>query len=187
MNQLSEPYLKDFAVGQMFGSERLRIDGERALAFAAEFDPQPFHLDEAAAPRSIFGGLAASGWHTDCGDPVAEANWPGLAFWVRQPLVAAQRSQSRFGEDPAQAGPYAATSKAFNAIQASQIESDGRPRARPIGERFRSPATTRLPKRSWRIFSINSGSTSGTLVRLPEGGGSRRTHLPIACRLIPPS
>jgi acyl dehydratase len=34
---------------------RLRIDGDRALAFAAEFDPQPFHLDEAAARRSIFG------------------------------------------------------------------------------------------------------------------------------------
>src|SRR5258705_6407239 len=64
MNQLSERYLEDFAVGQTFGSGRLRIDGERALAFAAEFDPQPFHLDEAAARRSIFGGLTASGWHT---------------------------------------------------------------------------------------------------------------------------
>jgi acyl dehydratase len=64
MNQLSEHYLEDFAVGNTFGSGRLRIDGERALAFAAEFDPQPFHLDEAAARRSIFGGLTASGWHT---------------------------------------------------------------------------------------------------------------------------
>jgi acyl dehydratase len=58
MNQLSERYLEDFAVGQTFGSGRLRIDGERALAFAAEFDPQPFHLEEAAARRSIF-------WRTD--------------------------------------------------------------------------------------------------------------------------
>ena len=64
MDRLSERYLEDFAVGQTFGSGRLRIDGERALAFAAEFDPQPFHLDEAAARRSIFGGLTASGWHT---------------------------------------------------------------------------------------------------------------------------
>ena len=64
MNQLSERYLEDFAVGQTFGSGRLHIDKERVLAFAAEFDPQPFHLDEAAARRSIFGGLAASGWHT---------------------------------------------------------------------------------------------------------------------------
>jgi acyl dehydratase len=64
VDQSNERYLEDFAVGQTFGSGRLRIDGERALAFAAEFDPQPFHLDEAAARRSIFGGLTASGWHT---------------------------------------------------------------------------------------------------------------------------
>ena len=51
-------------MGQTFGSGPLRIDKERTLAFAAEFDPQPFHLDEAAARRSIFGGLTASGWHT---------------------------------------------------------------------------------------------------------------------------
>ena len=64
MNQLSGRYLEDFAVGQTFGSGRLRIDKERIFAFAAEFDPQPFHLDEAAARNSIFGGLCASGWHT---------------------------------------------------------------------------------------------------------------------------
>jgi acyl dehydratase len=64
MNQLNERYLEDFAVGQTFGSGRLRIDGQRALAFAAEFDPQPFHLDETEARRSIFGELTASGWHT---------------------------------------------------------------------------------------------------------------------------
>jgi acyl dehydratase len=64
MRVMSERYLEDFAVGQTFGSGRLRIDMERILAFAAEFDPQPFHLDEAAARRSIFGELAASGWHT---------------------------------------------------------------------------------------------------------------------------
>ena len=64
MSQLSGRYLEDFAVGQTFGSGRLRIDKERTLAFAAEFDPRPFRLDEAAARRSIFGGLTASGWHT---------------------------------------------------------------------------------------------------------------------------
>ena len=64
MDQLNERYLEDFMVGQTFASGRLRIDGERALAFAAEFDPQLFHLDEAAARRSIFGGMTASGWHT---------------------------------------------------------------------------------------------------------------------------
>jgi acyl dehydratase len=64
MNRLSGHYLEDFAVGQTFGSGRLRVDKEQIFAFAAEFDPQPFHLDEAAARHSIFGGLAASGWHT---------------------------------------------------------------------------------------------------------------------------
>jgi acyl dehydratase len=64
MNQLSGRYLEDFAVGQTFGSGRLRIDRERIVTFAAEFDPQPFHLDEAAARHAIFGGLSASGWHT---------------------------------------------------------------------------------------------------------------------------
>jgi acyl dehydratase len=61
---MSERYLEDFAVGQSFGSGRLRIDKERIKAFAAEFDPQPFHLDEQAARASIFRGLAASGWYT---------------------------------------------------------------------------------------------------------------------------
>jgi len=57
-------YLEDLAVGQKFGSGRLRVDAERIKSFAAEFDPQHFHLDEAAARDSIFQGLAASGWHT---------------------------------------------------------------------------------------------------------------------------
>jgi acyl dehydratase len=64
MNQLSERYLEDFAVGQTFCSGRVRIDKEQIFAFAAEFHPQPFHLDEVAARHSIFGGLVASGWHT---------------------------------------------------------------------------------------------------------------------------
>jgi len=57
-------YLEDLAVGQIFRSGVMRIDAERIKAFAAEFDPQPFHLDEAAAQDSVFRGLAASGWHT---------------------------------------------------------------------------------------------------------------------------
>src|SRR5215831_15150133 len=61
---MTERYLEDFAIGQAFGSSKIRIDKERAKAFAAEFDPQPFHLDEEAARRTIFHGLAASGWHT---------------------------------------------------------------------------------------------------------------------------
>ena len=61
---MTKRYLEDFAVGQTFGSGRLRIDKERITRFAQEFDPQPFHLDEAAARATIFRGLAASGWHT---------------------------------------------------------------------------------------------------------------------------
>jgi acyl dehydratase len=57
-------YLDDLRVGQRFASGTYRMDEDRMKAFAAEFDPQPFHLDEAAAELSIFRGLAASGWHT---------------------------------------------------------------------------------------------------------------------------
>lgn len=58
-------YLDDIAPGQRFnGTTRIRIEDDRIKTFAAEFDPQPFHLDEAAAADSIFRGLAASGWHT---------------------------------------------------------------------------------------------------------------------------
>jgi acyl dehydratase len=61
---MTERYLEDYAVGQRFGSGRITIDIAAMKAFAAEFDPQPFHLDEAAARSSMFGGLAASGWYT---------------------------------------------------------------------------------------------------------------------------
>ena len=57
-------YLEDFEAGQKFGSGRLVVEEARIKSFAAEFDPQPFHLDEAAARASVFAGLAASGWHT---------------------------------------------------------------------------------------------------------------------------
>ena len=61
---MNEHYLEDFSVGQTFGSGLVRIDAERIKSFAAEFDPQPFHLDEGAAHDTIFHGLVASGWHT---------------------------------------------------------------------------------------------------------------------------
>jgi acyl dehydratase len=65
MGQMTERYLEDFEASQTFGGAgRIQIDGERIKSFAAEFDPQPFHLDELAASGSIFRGLAASGWHT---------------------------------------------------------------------------------------------------------------------------
>ena len=57
-------YLEDLHVCQRFTSGLYHMDENRIKAFAAEFDPQPFHLDEAAAQTSIFRGLSASGWHT---------------------------------------------------------------------------------------------------------------------------
>jgi acyl dehydratase len=62
---MTQHYLEDFAAGQTYGGAgRLRVDEARIKSFAAEFDPQPFHLDNEAARGTIFGGLAASGWHT---------------------------------------------------------------------------------------------------------------------------
>lgn len=57
-------YLEDLAVGQTFRSGTCTVTAEQIKAFAREFDPQPFHLDEKAARATFFGGLAASGWHT---------------------------------------------------------------------------------------------------------------------------
>jgi acyl dehydratase len=62
---MTERYFEDFAVGQTFASAKpLRVDKDDIFAFAKKYDPQPFHLDEAAARQSIFQGLSASGWHT---------------------------------------------------------------------------------------------------------------------------
>lgn len=84
----------EFRPGQRFRSAARTVSVEEIRAFAREYDPQPFHLDEAAASGSLFGGLAASGWHTaaiamrlnvDGGLPVAggiigggidELRWP---------------------------------------------------------------------------------------------------------------
>ena len=57
-------YLEDFEPGQKYGSPTLRVEAADIKAFAAQYDPQPFHLDEAAAAKTFFQGLAASGWHT---------------------------------------------------------------------------------------------------------------------------
>lgn len=57
-------YLDDLSVGQKFFSRTHTLDASQIKAFAADYDPQPFHLDEAAAEFTFFAGLAASGWHT---------------------------------------------------------------------------------------------------------------------------
>jgi len=57
-------YLDDLAVSQVFVSSPTSVTLEKIRAFASEYDPQPFHLDEVAAKDSVFQGIAASGWHT---------------------------------------------------------------------------------------------------------------------------
>jgi len=54
----------DFAPGQVLEAGPLMLSEDEIVAFARDFDPQPFHLDDAAAAQSLFGRLAVSGWHT---------------------------------------------------------------------------------------------------------------------------
>ena len=111
-------YLEDFAVGQTFGSGRLKMETESIKAFAASYDPQPFHLDEEAARGSIFRGLVASGWHTAAvtmrllvgselkpaggliGASIDEMRWPkpvrpGDELHVEAEVLEVRRSRSR--------------------------------------------------------------------------------------------
>lgn len=57
-------YLDDLVIGDTFESREQVIDEAQIIAFASQFDPQPFHTDPGAARDSFFQGLAASGWHT---------------------------------------------------------------------------------------------------------------------------
>jgi len=57
-------FWEDMAVGQVRDLGTISPSREEIIAFASQFDPQPFHLDDAAGAASVFGGLCASGWHT---------------------------------------------------------------------------------------------------------------------------
>jgi acyl dehydratase len=57
-------YLDDLRVGQRFTTGEYELSADRAIAFARDWDPQPFHTDPGAAADSFFGELVASGWHT---------------------------------------------------------------------------------------------------------------------------
>ncbi|HEY4076897.1 MAG TPA: MaoC family dehydratase [Rhizomicrobium sp.] len=114
---MAELYLEDFTVGQCFISTDHALDVTQIKAFAAQFDPQPFHLDEAQAEKSFFHGLAASGWHTasitmsllvKSGMPIAggligaggELTWPrptrpGDTLHVESEIMAVTPSRSR--------------------------------------------------------------------------------------------
>jgi acyl dehydratase len=59
-------YFDDLELGQTFRTAEVEVTGADIVDFARRFDPQYFHLDEAAAAHSVFGGLVASGLHTLC-------------------------------------------------------------------------------------------------------------------------
>ena len=111
-------YFEDFSVGQVAEYGPRRVSREEIIAFAAQFDPQPMHLDEEAARHTMLGGLGASGWHTcsimmrliadgfladaaSMGSPgVDEVQWlkpvrPGDALTVRGTVQSVRASQSR--------------------------------------------------------------------------------------------
>lgn len=110
-------YFEDLEVGRRFTTGSVTMEPEAIKAFAASFDPQPFHLDEDAAEKSFFGGLVASGWHTAAitmrllvtsGLPIAggvigaggEIVWPrpvkpGDTLTVVSEVIAAKPSASR--------------------------------------------------------------------------------------------
>src|SRR5260221_14396747 len=113
----SRLYLEDLAVGRRFTTATHVIDAAQIKAFARQFDPQPFHLDEEAAKGTVFGGLVASGWHTasitmrlqvESGLPIAggivgiggEMSWPrptrpGDVLRVVSEVEEVTRSRSR--------------------------------------------------------------------------------------------
>jgi acyl dehydratase len=115
---MSKRYFEDFAPGLVIEHGPRLVTREEIVAFAAEFDPQPMHLNEDAARASILGGLAASGWHTCCllmrmacdsfvldsssmGAPgIDEVNWlkplrPGTHITLRTTVLETRVSNSR--------------------------------------------------------------------------------------------
>ena len=118
MTSQSKLYFEDFTPGRIFNSGSVVVDAAAIKAYAAQFDPQPFHLDEEAAKQTFFKGLAASGWHTvsmtmrllvDGGLPIAggiigagadEIRWPratrpGDTLRVQSEVLEARPSKSR--------------------------------------------------------------------------------------------
>lgn len=88
-------YFEDIAVGEALQLGAHTFTADTIKAFATRFDPQPFHLDEAAAARSHFGALCASGWHT-------------VAMWMRLRIDQERRDEEERrarGEPSARLGP----------------------------------------------------------------------------------
>ena len=113
-----ERWFEDYVPGTVYNLGSVMVDEQEVIAFARQFDPQPFHLDKERAGKSAFGGLIASGWHTACmamrliadhylsevsseGSPgIDEIRWlrpvrPGDQLTVRITILDARRSRSR--------------------------------------------------------------------------------------------
>ncbi|WP_421726572.1 MaoC family dehydratase [Bauldia sp.] len=60
---MGKKYFEDFSVGDVFALPERRVERGDIIAFAATYDPQPYHLDERAPATDLGGGLSASGWH----------------------------------------------------------------------------------------------------------------------------
>jgi acyl dehydratase len=88
-------YFEDVAIGEQASFGRHTFTADEIKSFAVRFDPQPFHVDEAAAARSHFGALVASGWHT-------VAVWMRLAMLCRRAEDETRRAR---GEPIAELGP----------------------------------------------------------------------------------
>lgn len=88
-------YFDDIQLRQRIELGSYTFTAERILSFARRYDPQPFHLDEEAGRKSVFGGLAASGWHT-------ASAWMKTMIDHRERQIAAARAR---GEEVVTAGP----------------------------------------------------------------------------------
>lgn len=115
---MKNAYLEDLAAGQQFQSGRVKVEEAEVIRFGSEYDPQIFHLDPELAKRTIFAGLAASGWHTAAltmrlivdgdltpaggfiGAGIEELVWPvpvrpGDELHVQSEILALRRSKTR--------------------------------------------------------------------------------------------
>ena len=115
---LHDRWFEDYVPGAVHDLGSVVVDEQEVVAFARQFDPQPFHLDQERAEKSAFGGLVASGWHTACmvmrlmvdhylsevsseGSPgIDELRWlrpvrPGDQLLVKITILDARRSRSR--------------------------------------------------------------------------------------------
>ena len=85
-------YFDDVVIGTRRELGSYTFTAERIKAFAAKYDPQAFHLDEEAGRKSLFGGLAASGWHT-------------ASAWMRAAVDSGSRERAADGDDALAGGP----------------------------------------------------------------------------------